>query len=318
MTTVLQIAGGLLLLLVAVNLVFGHLPRMGPPPGRVLEIEGHALHVIERPGDGLPVVMIHGMPGCSLDFTHVMDELPGTRCLAFDRPGYGWSKGRPLPFAEQIEVVRAALAELGVNRAIFVGHSFGGAFSLQTAIDHADSVAALVLVAPASGGSRVGERTLRQTRVIRLLQRPVVRQAADLLFLRLVRRVSAQIGANRTYPAESRHDAARRRAVAVLARHDSIAALMNDRLQFNEVGRAMREPIERIAAPAIIVHGDNDRTVPLRNGRRLHEALDESELHELEGGGHALLDTHPDSVAAAVRRFLGEAASAARERGESE
>lgn len=297
--------------------MFGRLPRKGSPPGRLIEADERIFHLIERPGDGLPVVMIHGMPGCALDFSHVMDELPGTRCLAFDRPGYGWSPGEPLPFRVQVEAVRTALASMGVERAIFVGHSYGGAFCLRMAIDHPEIVVALVLVAPAAGGSRVGDRTLRQTRVIQRLQRPGIRQVADLLFLRLVRRVTAQVGANRTYPPGSRHDASRRRAVAVLARHESIAALMNDRVEFNEMSRALREPVDSIKTPTIIVHGDNDRTVPLRNGRRLHEALDECELHEVAGGGHALLDTHPDSVAAAVRRFLGEAAVGAGERGEN-
>lgn len=316
MPTALYIVIGLLLTLAAVNLIVGRLPRKGPMPGRTIDVAGHLLHFIERPGDGLPVVMIHGMPGNALDFSHVLDELPGARCLAFDRPGYGWSSGAPLPFRQQVEAVYSALSELGVERAIFVGHSYGGAFSLQMAIDHPELVAALVLVAPAAGGSRVSEATERQSRMIQRLQRPGVRQLADLLFLRAVRKIAAQQGAKRTYPPGERHDAARRRAVSVLARHDSIAALMNDRLEFNAVGREMREPIDSITAPAIVIHGDNDRTVPLRNGLRVHEALDESELHEVEGG-HALLDTHPDSVAAAVRRFLAEAGDGAHGRGET-
>ncbi|MBI5310744.1 MAG: alpha/beta hydrolase [Actinobacteria bacterium] len=316
MTSALYIVAGLVLALVVVNLVAGRLPRKGPRPGKSIGVAGRELHYIERPGDGIPVVLIHGMPGTALDFTHVLDELPGTRCLAFDRPGYGWSTGGPVPFREQVEAVHAALGELGVARAVFVGHSYGGTFCLSMAIDHPESVAALVLVAPAAGGSRVSEATERQSRLIRRLQRPGVRQVADLLFLRAARRIAAQAGASRTYPPGERHDAARRRAVAVLARHESIGALMSDRLEFNAVARGMRDSIDSIAAPAIIIHGDNDRTVPLRNGRRLHEALDESELHEVEGG-HTLLDTHPDSVAAAVRRFLGEAGSGARGEGET-
>lgn len=306
MITVALIVVGLLVALAAANLIVGRLPRKPPMPGKLVTAAGRELHFIERPGDGLPVVMIHGMPGLALDYGHVLDELPGIHAFAFDRPGYGWSRGGPLPLSGQVDAVHAALGKLGVTRALFVGHSYGGVFVLEMAIRHPEAVASLVLVAPAAGGSRVSDKFLRQTRLLRFLQLPVVRRVADLFFLRALRKISAQRGARYSYGDGPEHAAARHRAVAVLARHESIAALVNDRLEFNAVGRRMREPICSIDAPVAIVHGDRDRTVPLRNGRRLHEALDNSELHEVEGR-HILLDSHPDIVASAVRRLLSEA-----------
>jgi pimeloyl-ACP methyl ester carboxylesterase len=249
--------------------------------------------------------MIHGMPGLALDFGHVMDALPGVHAIAFDRPGYGWSRGGPLPFDRQLDAVREALATLGVKRAVFVGHSFGGVFSLAMAERHPELVEALVLAAPAAGGSRVQPQTLRQARWIRRLQLPVVRHVADLLFMRALRKIAAERGARALYGADPRYAAARHRAAAVLARHNSIAALVNDRLEFNDVNRRLHKNIARVHAPATIIHGAGDRTVPLRNARRLDEALNSSSLREVEGG-HILLDTHPDIVAEAVREFLRE------------
>lgn len=315
MTAVMLTVTGLLLAIAAANLITGHLPRKPPMPGRLIAAGGRELHCIERPGDGLPVVMIHGMPGLALDFSHVLDELPGVHAFAFDRPGYGWSRGGPLPLSEQVDAVHDALTTNGITRAVFVGHSYGGVFALEMAIRHPEAVAALVLAAPAAGGSRVGDKLLRQARAVKRLQLPVVRQLADLFFLRALRRVSAERGAKYSYGPGPEHAAARHRAVAVLARHQSIAALVNDRLEFNAVGRRMREPIDSIAAPAIIIHGEHDRTVPLRNGRRLHEALDRSELREVDGT-HILLDSHPGIVASAIMRFLSEARAAEGGRGE--
>ncbi|MBK5230756.1 MAG: alpha/beta hydrolase, partial [Thermoleophilia bacterium] len=164
---------------------------------------------------------------------------------------------------------------------------------------------ALVLAAPAAGGSRVPPAMVRQARWIRRLQLAGVRQVADLLFMRALRKVAAERGARGLYGLGSEHAAARDRAVAILARHDSIAALMNDRLEFNDVNRGLHRNIERVRAPATIIHGARDRTVPLRNARRLDEALNRSTLSEVEGT-HILLDTHPDIVASAVRMVLRE------------
>lgn len=315
MNAVVLIATGLLLAIVVTNMIAGRLPRKLPMPGRLIAAGGRELHCIERPGDGLPVVMIHGMPGLALDFSRVLDQLPGVHAFAFDRPGYGWSSGGPLPLSEQVDVVHEALVAIGVTKAVFAGHSYGGVFALEMAIRHPESVAALVLAAPAAGGSRVGDKLLRQARTVKRLQRPVVRQLADLLFLRALRKLSAERGARYSYGPGPEHAAARHRAVAVLARHPSIAALVNDRLEFNAVGRRMREPIDSITAPAIIIHGEHDRTVPLRNGRRLHEALDDSELREVEGT-HIMLDSHPGIVASAIKKFLSEPRAAAGGRGE--
>lgn len=300
----LYLAGALLLMAIAINLTIGRLPRKPSMPGELVHVRRHrSLHYVERPGDGMPVVMIHGMPSLALDFGKVAAELPGTRTIAFDRPGYGWSRGGPLPFDDQVEAIHEALEKLGVSRAVFVGHSYGAVLTLAMAERHPEMVAGMVLAAPAAGGTRVSERTMRQARWLQRLQLPVVRHVADLLFLRVLRKVAAERGAIRSYGRGEEHAEARRRAVAVLAQHESVAALANDRLEFNDVNRRLHANIEQVHAPAIIIHGSGDRTVPIRNARRLDAALRRSELREIEGE-HILLDTHPDIVAGAVRELL--------------
>ncbi|MBK5230378.1 MAG: alpha/beta hydrolase, partial [Thermoleophilia bacterium] len=182
--------GALLLVTIAGNLMFGRLPHKPPMPGKLVRAGDRELHYIEQPGEGTPVVMIHGMPSLALDYSHVMESLSGARAIAFDRPGYGWSRGGPLPFELQLDAVRAALGELGVDRAVFVGHSYGAVFSLAMAERHPELVDALVLAAPAAGGSRVSPAMMRQARWIRRLQLPGVRQVADLLFMRALRKIA--------------------------------------------------------------------------------------------------------------------------------
>ncbi len=72
------------------------------------------------------------------------------RVLALDRPGHGLTLRPRLhgTLRQQAERLRQAMAELGVERPILVGHSRGGALALDVAINHPADVSGLVLLAP--------------------------------------------------------------------------------------------------------------------------------------------------------------------------
>ena len=61
---------------------------------------------------------------------------------------------------------------------------------------------------------------------------------------------------------------------------------------------------ERIAVPALVVHGDEDLIVPVENGRMLAARLPDVEYVELAGHGHNLSLEIPDALAGLVSRFL--------------
>lgn len=59
-----------------------------------------------------------------------------------------------------------------------------------------------------------------------------------------------------------------------------------------------------IRVPALVLHGDADRVVPVENGRLLAEGLPDAAYHELSGGPHHLFVERADEVNAHLRRFL--------------
>lgn len=290
---------GLLGLVVLANLISGRLPKAPPAGGGMLAIEGGELHYLEMVGEGTPIVFIHGMPGTCREFDRLRAMFPDRHTIAVDRPGYAWSTGEPLEFAKQIDEVKSALERLGVERAVFVGHSFGGLFALGAAIRHPQLVASMLLIAPAAGGTRMGEQRIKQARLVRRLQKPGIRQVCDLLFLRLVRREATRRGALIAYGDDHDLTAQRDIAESVLSRHNSIAALMNDRLIFNDAERLVTKGLRRVAAPAIVVHGSEDQTVPPQRGRRVAEALG-CEFALIEGGDHQLPTKNTEAVSSAL------------------
>jgi pimeloyl-ACP methyl ester carboxylesterase len=113
-------------------------------------------HVVElgeaRPG-APPIVLIHGA-GCNLeDMRLALGERLAARhrVILIDRPGMGWSKRKGRAGSSpryQAAILRETLERLGVERAIIVGHSWGGALAASFALDHSDRTAALALLAP--------------------------------------------------------------------------------------------------------------------------------------------------------------------------
>src|SRR3954469_2349394 len=157
------LAGIVLLLLcgaVATLVIARVIETRYPPAGRFVEVAGGRLHVVEMAPQGrepeATVLLLHGASGSSGDPMTALGERLARRfrVVAVDRPGSGWSDriggAEAASPATQARVIRAALREIGIERVIVVGHSWAGALALNLALDHADLVSGLVLLAPVS------------------------------------------------------------------------------------------------------------------------------------------------------------------------
>src|SRR6266852_4954299 len=80
------------------------------------------------------LMLLHGQPGSAEYWQQVAERLPATlHAMTADRPGYGSS---PLPAAGFAAGARAVLDELdarSIQRAVLVGHSYGGGVALAVA-----------------------------------------------------------------------------------------------------------------------------------------------------------------------------------------
>jgi non-heme chloroperoxidase len=66
-----------------------------------------------------------------------------------------------------------------------------------------------------------------------------------------------------------------------------------------------RKDLPKVDVPALVIHGDADRIVPIdASGRRTHELVKGSRIVVLEGAPHGLTWTHADKVNAELLSFL--------------
>lgn len=163
-------------------------PAQGIPPGelgdadsRFVQVNAIDLHYKEYGEGEQALILLHGFGASLFSWRDVMEPLAAEHTvIAFDRPAFGltqrpmqWEGETPYSQKAQVELTIALLDELGLESAVLIGHSAGGAVAVQTALEHPDRVDALVLVAPALEGRNQGLTQL-------LLNIPQVRRLGPL------------------------------------------------------------------------------------------------------------------------------------------
>ena len=100
-------------------------------------------------GEGEPLVLIHGGLTTIGEMQGWVKVLAQTRrVIAVEMQGHGRTAetGRPMNFPTMGDDIAALLDHLKITKADLVGHSFGGASVLRTAIQHRDRVRRLVVI----------------------------------------------------------------------------------------------------------------------------------------------------------------------------
>jgi pimeloyl-ACP methyl ester carboxylesterase len=311
---ILIVLAGLLLLLgvgpllVPVPPLEGTLPpkQLADPDSRFVELQGIEVHY-KIAGQGDPVlVLLHGFGASIFSWKKVLAPLAqeGT-VIAFDRPAFGLTE-RPMPgdWTEQnpyspefsASLVIALLDELGVERAILVGHSAGGTIAVLTALTYPERVEALVLEDPAIYGGGGFPGWIRP-----LLRSPQLRRIGPLLlrsFPEQGEKTIVQAWHNPSQLAEEDFAGYKKplqaqnwdRALWELAAAQS-ALNLPDRL-------------EQIQFPVLVLTGDNDRLVPPENSVRLAEELANAELVIVPECGHIPHEECTQAFLEAVTAFL--------------
>ena len=293
---------------------------LADPNGRFVTVRDVTLYMVEAgPPEGQPIVLVHGLLGSTQDFAELIPVLAGSGCrvLAVDRPPFGLSDKRasaPMTAASQADLLAEWLAGLGLGRAVWLGHSAGGAVVAQVAIRHPERVAGLVLVAPQIGGVANEEDAGNP------LANPALPVLATI-FLQSLNPISPWAEAElRAYFEEARLRDFLQAQLSVARVNDAMAAA---EARFTRVrgweaglrafGRAVladRAPLQTDALsvipriPVLIAWGEADAFIPVGQGRQLQKALPTSVLLTYPHAGHQPWRDVPDAFMRDLLAFL--------------
>jgi pimeloyl-ACP methyl ester carboxylesterase len=229
-----------------------------------------------------PLVLIHGAGGTHLDWPPELRRLPDTRVIGLDLPGHGRSTGPgrsdTLIYAQD---VCAFLDKLEIERAIFAGHSMGGAIVLQIGLNMPQRAAGLILMG--TGSKLPVEPTLPQ----RIIDEPetTVDWIINTSWSAHVPESFKQLGRQRLLDTNPE-----------VLRDDYLACQSFD----------VRDRIEQITAPSLVLGAADDQMVKLKFSATLAERIPHSRLVTIEGAGHMFPLEQGQAVSQAVSEWLAE------------
>jgi non-heme chloroperoxidase len=246
-------------------------------------------YVEQGDATGVPVVMLHGVTDSWRSFEHVLPHLPDhIRAIAVTQRGHG---DAPKPESGYLiedlagDVVDL-LDDLGIERAVILGHSMGSWVTQRVAIDHPERVIGVVLAG--SFGGRPGDHPGMQELAAEMAR------VTDPVTDAVARDFQESTVASPLPPGQM--DEFVRESLKVPAR------VWNQTFTgFLEIDHA--EGLAQLAAPALLIWGEKDEFIPRATQDELLATLPESRLEVYEGVGHAVHWEQPLRFARHVAAF---------------
>jgi 4,5:9,10-diseco-3-hydroxy-5,9,17-trioxoandrosta-1(10),2-diene-4-oate hydrolase len=264
-----------------------------PAPMTWLDAAGARLAVMRR-GQGLPVLCLHAIGHGARDFEALAGRIgDGFEIIAIDWPGQGRSPDGALPSAETYAaLVVAALDALGLERAVLIGNSIGGAAALRVAALHSHRVVALVLC-NCGGLAPV-------TPFVRLLIRHFVAffragEEGKRWFAPVFRFYYGRVLSGR--PARAQ----RERIVA--AGYETAPVLRQAWESFARPDADLRALVPRVDCPVWIAWAKSDRIIAWSRSKQAMGGFRNRNI-TLFRGGHAAFLKDPDRFAKAFAKFM--------------
>ncbi len=140
-----------------------------------------SVFVRDTSGDDPPIILMHGFPDDHRIYDKLFPWLSPRRAVAFDWLGYGRSDradAAGFSLDEHGSELAAVLDQLGISRAVLVGHDASGPDAVAFAVAHPQRVAHLVLLNTMFGH----QPALHLPEMIRLLADPALIPLADAMF----------------------------------------------------------------------------------------------------------------------------------------
>ena len=247
-------------------------------------------------------MLLHGQPGLGSEWDQVADRLPGRfRALLPDRPGHGSSTQPGGGLDANAAAVLAEMDARGIERAVLVGHSYGGGVALRVAATAPGRVEALVLLASVGPDCLNGWDWL----LAAPLAGPVCSRAGWQVtpwFARAVMRLLAR----------------RQGLEATIRRHVNIyvwgcanwqngplwRTFLTEQRALMREAAGLADAARSVRVPALVVSDTRDPMVPFRTAQALAGLIPDARLQVIEGAGHHLPLRAPAEVVGQITAFL--------------
>jgi pimeloyl-ACP methyl ester carboxylesterase len=266
--------------------------------------DGHKVRVSVC-GRGVPIVLIHGYSAEGMLYAQTLSRIvtSGFKVVAIDVANHGGTQGLPTGganFEEYTKLLGRVVDELGINKAVYMGHSMGGRLVTELAAREPDRALAVILL-----DAIVGEPWDRIVAVSRfnpflLAGVGAILMADSLSTVPFVRDPRQAVKFSRlAMPMVAGHI---KNPLHLLGPGVSILRSRSSKWMLEKLGRE--------GVPVVAIHGDRDIVVPLATARSAAK-LAKGGVVVVEGGRHSWLLKDPETLPAILRELFDAPASQA-------
>ena len=296
-----------------------------PPPGRLVDLGSHRLHLLES-GRGRPTIVLEaGLMSTVLSWGDLQHKLSQShRVVSYDRAGLGWSDPGPMPRTAHriVEELHTLLERAAIPPPyVLVGHSFGGLTMPLFAARFPEETAGMVLVDPLAAAewnppsehdrklTRIGAKVCRRAallchvgliRFVALLLSTRAKKAAAYL-VRLISRGTPADSGSVSSPWFSALPESEKRMAPVFWVQEKFAHTIASQLENLALSAAQQGSLDSIRDKPVMIL--SARTAPYRR-RKEHAAMAAClPLGEYVPAGHSnhwIMQSEPELVIRAI------------------
>ncbi|MGY5864390.1 MAG: alpha/beta hydrolase [Candidatus Thorarchaeota archaeon] len=237
---------------------------------------------IHGPPEAPPLVLIGGWASYRwIWFRQVPTLKEKYRCIVFDNRGAGRSSKPDYPYTMEMLAADTVglLDALDIENAHILGISMGGLVAQQIAISYPEKVRSLILVSTHFGGTNqipMDDRTMAL--LVALPTETISKEQAREMRYQAI--FGSQFLKNNKAVMEQIDVWLEKHPTPLFAQiHQSSATTAFD----------SESDLKKIKANTLILHGENDRAVPTKNGELLTERISNSRLKIIEGASHFVI-----------------------------
>lgn len=252
--------------------------------------------------DGPPIVMCHRMGAQGFEWEPAfIDALAaaGFRTIAFDWRGFGYSdEGEPerYVFRDMVLDVLALVDALGLSHAHLLGASLGGVIARWALLMRPELFRTLTLISTSTGDDRLAVWSPEFAAVAAQPPGPTENERIDYIVAEL--RVMCDMRFDEVAARARAAEAVRRGYLRrQLGRQMSASGKRTD----EEKAMLLSAPV---AQPMFVVHGTDDKVLPLIHGQALKDLYPHAELLVIDGMGHELQPHYIPQICDRLLPFL--------------
>ncbi len=273
-----------------------------------LRVQNLNIRYLQAGETGSPVLLLHGggVDSATLSWGGVVAPLAasGHRVYAPDLPGYGDSDPPDIRYttAFYVAFVRDLMDTLGLARASLVGLSMGGAIALGVALNHPERVDKLVLVDSYGLQRRVAAHCLSYL----IVNTPGLMEWTMML-ARNSRQVSRALMGNIMHDMKAATPELMDLAYAETRKPHAgraFSSYQREEMTWNGLRTVYLDRLGEIHVPTLIIHGREDKAVPLHWAEEAHKRIAGSKLVVIDGARHWPQREKPEEFNRALTEFL--------------